>query len=223
MFGISVTSRIVKLAAVTTLVFLVLAYARPGSALQDNKGSAPAEAAGNWQTAVFAGGCFWGVDAVFRHVKGVSDVESGYAGGRPSTAKYDQVNRGDTGHAEAVRVRFDPSQVSYQQLLQVFFSVAHDPTQLNRQGPDVGSQYRSAIFYTSSDQDKMAKAYVRQLTGAHKFSKPIVTEIVPLQQFYRAEEYHQNYLALHPDQPYIVFNDMPKLEQLRKQLPILYR
>jgi peptide-methionine (S)-S-oxide reductase len=160
---------------------------------------------------------------VFKHVKGVSDVESGYAGGRANTAKYDEVSGGDTGHAEAVRVRFDPSQVSYQQLLQVFFSVAHDPTQLNRQGPDVGSQYRSAIFYTSSDQEKIAKAYVQQLTGAHTFAKPIVTQIVPLQQFYRAEEYHQNYLALHPYQPYIVFNDMPKLEQLRKQLPVLYR
>ena len=175
------------------------------------------------QTAVFAGGCFWGVDAVFKHVKGVSDVVSGYAGGNAATAHYEQVSDGDTGHAESVRVRFDPAQVSYQQLLQVFFSVAHDPTQLNRQGPDTGSQYRSAIFYTSAEQQKMAQSYIQQLTAARTFSAPIVTQVVPLQQFYPAEEYHQNYLALHPYQPYIVFNDMPKLEQLRKQFPALYR
>ena len=223
MFGLFATSRIAKLAAVTTLVLSVVASVRAGSALPDNQVRAPVEATSDSQTAVFAGGCFWGVDAVFKHVKGVSDAESGYAGGRANTANYDQVSGGDTGHAEAVRVRFDPTQVSYQQLLQVFFGVAHDPTQLNRQGPDVGSQYRSAIFYTSADQDKVAKAYVQQMTGAHTFSKPIVTEIVPLQQFYRAEEYHQNYLALHPYQPYIVFNDMPKLKQLRKQFPILYQ
>jgi peptide-methionine (S)-S-oxide reductase len=223
MFGLSATRGVLKLAVITALVFTVGACARAGSAPSSNKEGAPAPATSNSRIAVLAGGCFWGVDAVFKHVKGVSEVESGYAGGRANTAKYDEVSGGDTGHAEAVRVRFDPSQVSYQQLLQVFFSVAHDPTQLNRQGPDVGSQYRSAIFYTSSDQEKIAKAYVQQLTGAHTFAKPIVTQIVPLQQFYRAEEYHQNYLALHPYQPYIVFNDMPKLEQLRKQLPVLYR
>ena len=223
MFGLFATSRIAKLAAVTTLVFTVVASVRAGSALPDNQVRAPVEATSDSQTAVFAGGCFWGVDAVFKHVKGVSDAESGYAGGRANTANYDQVSGGDTGHAEAVRVRFDPSQVSYQQLLQVFFSVAHDPTQLNRQDPDVGSQYRSAIFYISSDQEKRAKAHVQQMKGAHTFSKPIVTEIVPLQQFYRAEEHHQNYLALHPYQPYIVFNDMPKLKQLRKQFPTLYQ
>jgi peptide-methionine (S)-S-oxide reductase len=223
MFGLFATTRIVKLAAVAALLFTTIGTARAGSVFPNNQMDAPPGTTGNAQIAVFAGGCFWGVDAVFKHVKGVSEVESGYAGGRANTAKYDEVSGGDTGHAEAVRVRFDPSQVSYQQLLQVFFGVAHDPTQLNRQGPDVGSQYRSAIFYTSADQEKIAKAYVQQMTGAHTFSKPIVTQIVPLQQFYRAEEYHQNYLALHPYQPYIVFNDMPKLEQLRKQLPILYR
>ena len=175
------------------------------------------------QTAVFAGGCFWGVDAVFKHVKGVSEVMSGYAGGAASTAHYEMVSEGDTGHAESVSVRFNPAQVSYQQLLQVFFSVAHDPTQLNRQGPDTGSQYRSAIFYTSVEQQKIAQSYIQQLTAAHAFPAPVVTQIVPLQQFYPAEEYHQNYLALHPNQPYIVFNDMPKLEQLRKQLPMLYQ
>lgn len=194
-------------------VFLLLSL---GTAL--NASAAPAE-----QTAVFAGGCFWGVDAVFKHVRGVSDVVSGYAGGSAATANYEQVSQGNTGHAESVRVRFNPAQVSYQQLLQVFFSVAHDPTQLNRQGPDVGSQYRSAIFYTSAEQQKIAQGYVQQLTAARTFAAPIVTQVVPLQQFYPAEDYHQNYLALHPRQPYIVVNDMPKLEQLRKQFPALYQ
>jgi peptide-methionine (S)-S-oxide reductase len=182
-----------------------------------------ASAAPAGQTAVFAGGCFWGVDAVFKHIKGVSEVVSGYAGGNAATAHYDQVSNGDTGHAESVRVRFNPAQVSYQQLLQVFFSVAHDPTQLNRQGPDTGSQYRSAIFFTSTEQQKIAQSTIQQLTAAHTFSAPIVTQVVPLQEFYPAEEHHQNYLALHPYQPYIVFNDMPKLEQLRKQFPRLYQ
>lgn len=182
-----------------------------------------ATAATNEQTAVFAGGCFWGVDAVFKHVKGVSDVVSGYTGGSAPTAHYELVSDGNTGHAEAVRIHFNPVQVSYQQLLQVFFSVAHNPTQLNRQGPDTGSQYRSAIIYTSAEQQKMAQSTIRQLTAARTFSAPIVTQVVPLQQFYPAEAYHQNYLALHPDQPYIVFNDMPKLEQLRKQFPALYQ
>jgi peptide-methionine (S)-S-oxide reductase len=180
--------------------------------------AAPAE-----QTAVFAGGCFWGVDAVFKHVSGVSEVVSGYAGGNASTAHYDQVSDGNTGHAEAVRVRFNPAQVSYLQLLQVFFSVAHDPTQLNRQGPDSGSQYRSAIFYTSPEQQTIAQSTIRQLVAVHTYSSPIVTQVVPLQQFYPAEDYHQNYLALHLNQPYIVFNDKPKVEQLRKQFPALYR
>lgn len=182
-----------------------------------------ATAAAAEQTAVFAGGCFWGVDAVFKHVKGVSEVVSGYAGGSAATARYEQVSKGNTGHAEAVRIRFDPAQVSYQQLLQVFFSVAHDPTELNRQGPDVGSQYRSAIFYTSAEQQKMAQSTIQQLTAARTFSRPIVTQVVPLQQFYPAEEYHQNYLALHPNQPYIVIHDKPKLEQLRKRFPTLYQ
>ena len=175
------------------------------------------------QTAVFAGGCFWGVDAVFKHVKGVTNVESGYAGGNAATAHYEMVSEGNTGHAESVRVRFNPAQVTYQQLLQVFFTVAHDPTELNRQGPDTGTQYRSAIFYTSAEQQKIAQSYIQQLTAAHTYSSPIVTQVVPLQQFYPAEAYHQNYLELHPYQPYIVFNDMPKLEQLRKQFPALFQ
>jgi peptide-methionine (S)-S-oxide reductase len=175
------------------------------------------------ETAVFSGGCFWGVDAVFKHVKGVADVVSGYAGGSADTAHYELVSTGDTGHAESVRVRFDPETVSYQQLLQVFFSVAHDPTQLNRQGPDVGSQYRSAIFYTSDVQQKIAKAYIHKLTEERAFAAPIVTQVEPLRQFFPAEEHHQNYLALHPYQPYIVINDMPKLEHLRRKFPDLYR
>jgi len=184
---------------------------------------ANAAAASTGQTAVFAGGCFWGVDAVFKHVKGVSEVVSGYAGGAAATAHYEMVSEGTTGHAESVRVRFDPAKVSYQQLLEVFFSVAHDPTQLNRQGPDSGSQYRSAIFYTSPEQQKIAQSFIQQLTAARTFSDPIVTQVVPLQQFYPAEEHHQNYLALHPYQPYIVFNDMPKLNQLREKFPALYQ
>jgi peptide-methionine (S)-S-oxide reductase len=186
------------------------------------KAASPATEA-NVQTAVFAGGCFWGVDAVFKHVKGVSEVESGYAGGNADTAQYEKVSEGDTGHAEAVRVRFNPAQVTYQQLLHVFFSVAHDPTQFNRQGPDSGSQYRSAIFYTDADQQRMTQSYIQKLTAAHTFGKPIVTQVVPLRAFYPAEKYHQNYLALHPYQPYIVFNDRPKLAQLHKQFPSLYQ
>ena len=184
----------------------------------------PAWAAGPaLQTAVFAGGCFWGVDAVFKHVKGVAQVESGYAGGDAKTAQYERVSEGDTGHAESVRVRFDPQQVSYGQLLQVFFKVAHNPTELNRQGPDVGSQYRSAIFFTDAEQQKSAQETIRQLTTSHAYRAPIVTQLAPLQTFYPAEAYHQNYLALHPDQPYIVENDLPKLAQLQKQFPDLYQ
>lgn len=175
------------------------------------------------QVAVFAGGCFWGVDAVFRHVKGVTSVESGYAGGAAATAHYERVSQGDTGHAEAVRVVFDPAQVSYRQLLEVFFSVAHNPTQLNYQGPDVGTQYRSAIFYVSTRQQREAQDYIQQLAAARRYADSIVTQVVPLPAFYPAEDYHQNYLALHPYQPYIVFHDQPKLTQLRKQFPALYR
>lgn len=180
--------------------------------------AAPAE-----QTAVFAGGCFWGVDAVFKHVKGVSKVVSGYAGGSAATATYEQVSRGDTGHAEAVQVSFDPAKISYRKLLEVFFSVAHDPTQLNRQGPDHGTQYRSAIFYTGKEQQQLTQDYINQLTAARVYSDPIVTEVVPLKQFYPAEDYHQNYYARHPSQPYIVIHDKPKVEQLRKRFPELYQ
>ena len=173
-------------------------------------------------TAVFAGGCFWGVDAVFKHVKGVTSVTSGYSGGGAKTAHYELVGSGMTGHAEAVQVVYDPSQISYGQLLRVFFSVAHDPTEVNRQGPDSGTQYRSAIFFADPDQQRVAKAYIAQLNAAKSFSKPIATEVAPLSAFYSAEDYHQNYLALHPESMYIVINDQPKLAQLRKQFPELY-
>jgi peptide-methionine (S)-S-oxide reductase len=153
----------------------------------------------------------------------VSEVVSGYAGGSAATATYEQVSEGDTGHAESVFIRFDPAQVSYQKLLQIFFSVAHDPTELNRQGPDTGSQYRSVIFSTSPAQQLIAQSYIRQLIDAHTFPAPIVTQVVPLVRFYPAEAYHQNYLVLHPYQPYILINDIPKLEQLRKQFPEWYR
>ena len=206
----------------TLVAFAAIALAVSLHARAETPGK-PATAGAGLQTAVFAGGCFWGVDAVFKHVKGVAEVESGYAGGKAATAQYEKVTSGTTGHAEAVRVKFNPAQVSYQQLLQVFFSVAHDPTQLNRQGPDIGSQYRSAIFFTDSEQQKTIQSYIRQLTDARSFSRPIVTQVVPLQEFYPAEAYHQNYLALHPDQPYIVYHDMPKLENLRKQFPGLYQ
>ncbi|MDQ6770860.1 MAG: peptide-methionine (S)-S-oxide reductase MsrA [Gemmatimonadota bacterium] len=174
-------------------------------------------------TAVFAGGCFWGVEAVYDHVKGVKSAVSGYAGGDVATPSYEQVSGGDTGHAESVQVVYDPAQVSYGKLLQIFFSVAHDPTQLNRQGPDHGTQYRSAIFYKTSQQQKIAESYVSQLTAAKTFSRPIVTQVAKLKGFYRAEEYHQHYLEQHPTQPYIVINDLPKIAALKKQFPDVYR
>ncbi len=174
-------------------------------------------------TAVFAGGCFWGVEAVFDHVKGVKTAISGYAGGTLSNPTYEQVSTGDTGHAESVEVIYDPSQVSYGKLLQIFFSVAHDPTQLNRQGPDHGTQYRSAIFYRNPQQQRVADSYIKQLTAAKTFSSPIVTQVAALHGFYEAEDYHQNYLEHHPNQLYIVINDKPKLAALRKEFPDVYR
>ena len=182
----------------------------------------PAAAAKGPQTAVFAGGCFWGVEAVFRHVKGVSSAVSGYAGGSAAGAMYPLVGTGTTGHAESVKVTYDPAKVTYGQLLNVFFSVAHDPTQLNRQGPDAGTQYRSVIFTTSDEQKRVAQAYVAQLDKAKVFARPIVTEIVALPAFYPAEAYHQNFLALNPTNPYIVYNDLPKLANLKTKFPDLY-
>jgi len=184
--------------------------------------SAPAAPAGA-DTAVFAGGCFWGVDAVFKHVKGVVNVVSGYAGGGAATAQYEVVSTGTTGHAESVQVIYDPSVVSYEQLLDVFFRVAHDPTELNRQGPDEGPQYRSVIFFRSPAQQQTAHLVIARLTRDHVYSQPIVTQLVPLDKFYAAEAYHQDYLAHHLTQPYIVYNDLPKLHQLQQQYPELYR
>jgi peptide-methionine (S)-S-oxide reductase len=174
------------------------------------------------QTAVLAGGCFWGVEGVFEHVKGVTRVVSGYAGGGADTATYPQVSTGRTGHAESVHIFYDPARISYGQLLKVFFSVTHDPTELNRQGPDTGTQYRSAIFYTSADQKRVADDYIAQLQKAHAFPRPIVTQVVPLKAFYDAEAYHQHYLDLHPNQSYIVINDLPKIAALQQQFPSLY-
>lgn len=173
--------------------------------------------------AVVAGGCFWGVDAVFKHVKGVLTVVSGYAGGEKSTAHYEVVETGKTGHAESVEITYDPSQVSYGKLLQIFFAVAHDPTQLNHQENDWGTQYRSAIFYSSPDQKRVADAYIEQLEQGGIFKRKIVTAVTPLPGFYAAEEYHQNYLARNPDNPYIIYNDLPKLEKLKKTFPELYK
>jgi len=174
------------------------------------------------ETAIFAGGCFWGVEAVFEHVKGVTNVVSGYAGGSTVNPDYEQVSTGSTGHAESVKVTYDPAVVSYSKLLEVFFGVAHDPTQLNRQGPDVGTQYRSAIFTANAEQEKAAAAFIAQLTKAHKYPKAIVTQVAPLKAFYTAEAYHQDYLRGHLTQPYIVYNDLPKLDELKQQFPTLW-
>jgi peptide-methionine (S)-S-oxide reductase len=174
------------------------------------------------QTAVISGGCFWGIQAVFQHVKGVTTATSGYSGGAANTAEYELVSNGDTGHAESVKITYDPSQITYGQLLRVFFSVAHDPTQLNRQGPDTGTQYRSSIFYASDEQKRIAEAYIAQLEKVKVYPRPIVTQVVPLKAFYPAEAYHQDYAAHHPDNPYIVYNDAPKVANLRQQFPDLY-
>jgi peptide-methionine (S)-S-oxide reductase len=168
------------------------------------------------QTVVVAGGCFWGVQGVFQHTSGVVNAVSGYAGGSKGTANYDTVSTGSTGHAESVQIKYDPKKISYGKILQIFFSVAHDPTQLNRQGPDTGTQYRSAIFTTSDEQKKVADAYIAQLNAAKVYKKPIVTKVGALEGFYPAEAYHQDYLTLHPSQPYIAYNDIPKVENLKK-------
>lgn len=175
------------------------------------------------QIAVVAGGCFWGIQAVFQHVKGVISATSGYSGGSSKTAQYEQVSTGETGHAESVSITYDPSQITYGRVLQIFFSVAHDPTQLNRQGPDEGTQYRSLIFYNSEEQKRIAEAYIGQLDQAKVFPHRIVTQVVPLKGFYPAEPYHQDYAARHPDNPYIVYNDAPKVVHLRQQFPDLYK
>ena len=184
---------------------------------------APAAAEPGVQTAVLAGGCFWGIEGLFERVKGVKKVVSGFAGGEKSTAHYETVSSGRTGHAESVLITFDPSKITYGQLLMVYFSVGHDPTELDRQGPDTGSQYRSAIFYNSDEQKKIADAYIKQLDEARVFSKPIVTQVVLLKGFYAAESYHQHFLENNMTYPYIVYNDLPKLAALKKQYPQLCR
>jgi len=219
-----------RLSAHIFLLFLVLGVgtvvsnagnaslnAVPGPAIDASKAAQPGK-----QTAVIAGGCFWGIQAVFQHVKGVINATSGYSGGDARTAEYEIVSTGETGHAESVKITYDPSQITYGELLRVFFSVAHDPTELNRQGPDEGTQYRSVIFFGSDEQKKIAQAYIAQLDTAKVFSRPIVTQVVPLKAFYPAEAYHQDYATRHPDQPYIVFNDAPKVVHLRQEFPDLY-
>ena len=197
------------------LPFCILVVAHAAPSAQTPKVPAADE------IAVFAGGCFWGVEAVFERLKGVKDAVSGFSGGSKSSAHYDMVTTGATGHAEAVRVTFDPSQISYEQLLKVFFVVAHDPTQLNRQGPDEGTQYRSSIFYTDSRQRAISEAFIQHLNETKLFRKPVVTTVVPLEGFYPAEAYHQDFVRKNPRYPYVVYNDLPKLEHLEKTFPEL--
>ena len=214
--------RILAVCLIGTTLACNAATAAPAAALPNPVVDAPLATTKGEQTAVVAGGCFWGLEAVFEHVKGVTGVTSGYSGGSADTAQYEVVSMGETGHAEAVRITYDPSKISYGQLLKVFFSVAHNPTELNRQGPDTGTQYRSAIFYANEDQKRIAQAYIEQLNQAKVFEGPIVTQIAMLNSFYSAEAYHQDYAVHHPNQPYIVVHDLPKVANLRKQFPELY-
>src|SRR5262244_3402877 len=217
------TAQFVTILAILVLCLPALAHAGeqavviPAPLLDNPKASGPL------QTAVLAGGCFWGVQGVYQHVRGVRKVLSGYAGGTKATADYHTVSRGDTGHTESVEISFDPKEVSYGEILQVFFSVVHDPTQLNRQGPDTGPQYRSNIFYADDAQRKVAQAYIVQLDKTRLFGRPIVTRVDPLEGFYPAEAYHQDFLINNPDSPYIVINDLPKIENFQKLFPALYR
>jgi peptide-methionine (S)-S-oxide reductase len=226
----AIVSKVMVIIAVVAMAFFVLATkgnhtyaAEPSIDLPNPSVDAPLASTPGKQTAVVAGGCFWGIQAVFQHVKGVKEATSGYSGGSVGSPDYEEVSSGNTGHAESVKITFDPSQVSYGQLLKVFFSVAHDPTQLNRQGPDTGSQYRSVIFYGNEEQQRIAQAYIAQLEQGKLFQAPIVTQVVQLKTFYVAEAYHQNYAMLHPDNPYIAINDAPKVQHLRLQLPDLYK
>jgi peptide-methionine (S)-S-oxide reductase len=221
-------TRFLKLTLFMFVAFVSLAgtigcnTATAANALPDPKVDESLAATKSKETVVLSGGCFWGIQAVFEHVKGVTRATAGYSGGNVKNPSYEQVGSGDTGHAESVEVVYDPSKITFGQLLKVFFSVAHDPTQLNRQGPDEGTQYRSAIFYETPDQQRIAQAYVDQLTAAKVFSAPIVTQIAAYSGFYRAEEYHQDYAVRHPDNPYIMINDLPKVANLKRQLPDLY-
>ena len=216
-----VVATAITLAALTALRGVphsTAAVKLPEPAVDEALASHPGE-----EKAVLAGGCFWGVQAVFEHVKGVTRVVSGYAGGDANTATYDQVSTERTGHAESVEITYDPSQISYGQLLKVYFSVAHDPTELNRQGPDVGTSYRSAIFFSTPDQERIAKAYIAQLGQAKVFPAKIVTQVVPLPAFYTAEGYHQDFFVHNPNYPYIVINDRPKVEHLKSEWPAMYK
>jgi peptide-methionine (S)-S-oxide reductase len=221
-----VASRRRLAAAATIVVFLAAAAACGGVnasvSIPNPSTDEPAATEQNDRTAVLAGGCFWGIEAVFEHVKGVKNVTSGYAGGAAATAHYELVGTGRTGHAESVSILYDRSQISYGQLLKVFFSVAHDPTELNRQGPDTGTEYRSAVFAANDEQKQIARAYIDQLNHAKVFPRPIATEVVGLQAFYQAEDYHQDFAAHHPTHPYIAINDLPKVDHLRTQLPDLF-
>ena len=217
-------SRIASLILLVTLAGVVACNAgeRAGMTIPSPAVDATLAAGKSQQTAVIAGGCFWGVQAVFQHVKGVINATSGYSGGDAKTAQYERVSDGDTGHAESVKITYDSSQITYGQLLRVFFSVAHDPTELNRQGPDSGTQYRSSIFYGNEEQKRIAEAYITQLDNAKIFPSRIVTQVVALKAFYPAESYHQDYATRHPDNPYIAFNDAPKVEHLRQLFPDLF-
>jgi peptide-methionine (S)-S-oxide reductase len=201
---------------VLTLCACIIATVAPASQGQSSSGTPPGD-----HIAVLAGGCFWGVEAVFERLNGVKEVVSGFAGGSKASAHYDMVSSGTTGHAEAVRIRYDPSQISYEQLLKVFFVVAHDPTQLNRQGPDEGPQYRSAIFYADTRQQAIAEAFIKHLNDAKVFPRPVVTTVVPLEGFFPAEPHHQDFVRKNPRYPYVVYNDLPKLEHLEKTFPEL--
>ena len=217
-------TRIAALSLLITLAGVVACNAGEGRAVAVPNPAVDATlaTAKSEQNAVISGGCFWGIQAVFQHVKGVISATSGYSGGEAKTAEYERVSNGDTGHAESVKIVYDASQITYGQLLRVFFSVAHDPTELNRQGPDTVSQYRSSIFYGNDEQKRIADAYIAQLDKAKIFPRAIVTQVVPLKAFYPAEAYHQNYAALHPNNPYIVYNDAPKVAHLQQQFPDLY-
>jgi peptide-methionine (S)-S-oxide reductase len=220
-------NRSTKITIALCVVLVLFAAFRHGSAsaataLPDPTVDESLSAQKGQATLVVAGGCFWGVQAIFQHVKGVTSATSGYSGGTVKNPDYEEVSSGSTGHAESVQIIYDPSQITLGQLLKVFFSVAHDPTELNRQGPDSGTQYRSAIFFSTPDQQRIAQAYIQQLDQAKVFSHPIVTQIAPFKAFYRAEDYHQNYATNHPDNPYIATFDLPKVKHLQQQFPTLY-
>jgi peptide-methionine (S)-S-oxide reductase len=221
-------SSVAKLAGIVAIAAGVIATQRfANSAESATKIPPPSQdekvTASHNETAVFAGGCFWGVQGVFEHVRGVKQVASGYSGGAASTAQYETVEGGDTGHAESVQITYDPTQITYGRLLQIFFSVAHNPTELNYQGPDQGTQYRSAVFPVNAEQRSIATAYIAQLDKAHVFASPVVTRVEDFKGFYPAEAYHQNFLALHPGYPYIAINDLPKVTDLKQMFPDLYR